>query len=196
MSRTPIAPDGVPHFSADPSQPFDFYTGWPSNFDRKHALYLPSPVAPPQPAFAAVPLRYGSGEHWLHCNKGRTWEEHERIRRAATPYEAKQLGGARQLPLDHDEVRAWDARRYKVMVIGPAGQGGAEPRRATGAVGHRGAIDRRGQPDRRHLGDPRPRRRHDGDEPARKGVDASPRGVARDELAVPGLGRRPLNELS
>ena len=71
MSRTPIAPDGVPHFSADPSQPFYFYTDWPSNFDRTHPLYLPSPVPPPQPAFAAVPLRYASGEHWLHCNKGR-----------------------------------------------------------------------------------------------------------------------------
>ena len=118
MSRTPIAPDGVPHFSADPSQPFYFYTDWPSNFDRRHPLYLPSPVPPPQPAFAAVPLRYASGEHWLHCNKGRTWEEHERIRRAATPYEAKQLGGAGQLPLDLDEIRAWDARRYGVMVIG------------------------------------------------------------------------------
>jgi hypothetical protein len=85
MSRTPIAPDGVPHFSADPHEPFYFYTGWPSNFDRKHGLYLPPPVAPPQPAFAQVPLWYPSGEHWLHCNKAGTWEEHERIRRAPTP---------------------------------------------------------------------------------------------------------------
>ena len=62
MSRPSIAPDGVPHFSADPSQPFYFYTGWPSNFDRSHPRDPPFPVAPPQPAFAAVLLRYASGE--------------------------------------------------------------------------------------------------------------------------------------
>jgi ribA/ribD-fused uncharacterized protein len=117
-ARSSVAPDGVPHFSEDPDQPFYFYTGWPSNFDRKHALYLPPPAAPPQPAFARVPLRYDSGEHWLHCNKARTWEAHERIRRAGTPYEAKERGSARQLPMDVDEVRAWDARRYEVMMIG------------------------------------------------------------------------------
>lgn len=117
-SSTKVAPDGVPHFSKDPSQPFYFYTGWPSNFDRKHPLYLPPPVAPPQPAFAATPLLYPSGEHWLHCNKARTWNEHERIRRASSPYEAKERGSARQLPLDLDEVRAWDARRLDVMVVG------------------------------------------------------------------------------
>jgi ribA/ribD-fused uncharacterized protein len=112
-----FAPDGVPHHSADPDHPYYFYGGWPSNFEPV-ALYVPPPVPPPQTAFADVPLLYATGEHWLHCNKARTWDEHERIRRADGPGVAKMLGSPRGIPLNAAEVAAWDARRYDVMVVG------------------------------------------------------------------------------
>lgn len=113
-----VAPDGIPHYSPDPSHPLYFFRGWASNFDQQHGLYLPPPVRPPWPDFEDIPLWYASGEHWLHCNKARNWREHEHIRRAATPYEAKERGSARKLPLDRDEVGLWNARRYRVMVRG------------------------------------------------------------------------------
>lgn len=117
-TRDGVSPDGIPHYSPDPEHPVYFYKGWASNFDRQHPLYLPPPVAPPLVAFADVPLYYASGEHWLHCNKARTWQEHEHIRRAATPFEAKERGGRRSLPLDAEEVARWDERRYERMVVG------------------------------------------------------------------------------
>jgi N-glycosidase YbiA len=86
-----------------------FWSGRRGRFES-FSNFAPTPFAMPAWHDRALIVQFATGEHAFQAAKARTATDHERIRLAGTPLEAKRAGRRVALPAD------WDHRRAHVML--------------------------------------------------------------------------------
>jgi ribA/ribD-fused uncharacterized protein len=120
MTPTVKAPSD--HYSRDPEEALFFYGGPLSNFvsaggsgvfvTADHFWTLRRPWSAPVPEAITYGAQYRTVEHFYQASKAQSYEDHENVRAAPDPYEAKHRG--RQVAMRPD----WDEVRYTYMLIG------------------------------------------------------------------------------
>ena len=86
-----------------------FWSGRRGQFEA-FSNFAPTPFAMPSWHDPSAVVQFATGEHAFQAGKARTAREHERIRLAVTPLEAKRAGRRVALPAE------WDHRRAHVML--------------------------------------------------------------------------------
>lgn len=112
------------HYSTDPDEAVFFYGGPFSNFitemggnfgDKRLFIYAHHYWMPPlrhTPEKVAYGAEYRTVEHFFQASKATNYEDHEWVRDAWRPAEAKRKG--RQINMRRD----WDAVKYEYMLVG------------------------------------------------------------------------------